>query len=145
MSEHNKSLVRRVFEEVWTKGNLALVDELYDPSYVLHDPAHPEFKGTEGLKKQVTMYLTAFPDLRFTIQDQRAEEDEVVTRWTASGTHRGPLGGIPPTGKQATTSGITVTRIAGGKIAEAWTNWDILGLMRQLGVPLGLSKQKDRR
>ena len=82
----------------------------------------------------MTGYRTAFPDLRLTIEAQVSEGDLVVTRWKASGTHQGELFGIAPTGKQATVTGISLTRVSGGKIAEDWTNWDTLGLLQQLGA-----------
>jgi len=140
MSEQNKGLARRVFEEIYNKGNRALVNELYAPNYVGHTPGDREHKGPEGYKQLVTMYRTAFPDLRFTIEDQIAEGDKVVTRWKLRGTHTGELIGelrnIPrkPTGKQMTVSGIAIHRIVGGKIVEQWTDWDVLSLMQQLGV-----------
>ena len=80
------------------------------------------------------MYRSAFPDMQLTIEDQIAEGDKVVTRWTARGTHQGELMGIPPTGKQATVTGITVGRVANGKFVESWSNFDALGMMQQLGV-----------
>ena len=80
------------------------------------------------------MYRTAFPDMRITIEDQVAEGDKVVTRWTASGTHQGDLMGIDPTGRRATVTGITIDRISGGKVEETWTNFDAMGMMQQLGV-----------
>jgi steroid delta-isomerase-like uncharacterized protein len=78
--------------------------------------------------------VSAFPDLKLMVEDQIAEGDKVVTRWSATGTHQGELLGIPPTGKQTTATGITIDRIQGGKIVETWTHWDNLGLLQQLGV-----------
>ena len=135
MSEQNKALVRRTIEEIWNKGNLAVADELIAPNHVAHDPANPNpGSGPEVTKQQASMYRTAFPDLHMTIEDQVAEGDQVVTRWTATGTHRGDLMGIAPTGKQMTITGINISRIAGGKAQEDWTNWDTIGMMQQLGA-----------
>ncbi len=136
MSEQNKALVRRSTEEIWNNGNLALADEIYAANYVAHDPANPPDLGSgpEAVKKLVTMYRTAFPDVQLTIEEIIAEGDQVVTRWTARGTHKGDLMGIAATGKQTTVTGMGITRIAGGKIQEAWGNWDTLGMMQQLGV-----------
>jgi predicted ester cyclase len=78
--------------------------------------------------------LPAFPDLNITIEDQIAEGDKVVTRWVGRGTQQGELQGIPPTGKQATTSGIAIDRIVSGKLVETWDQFDALGMMQQLGV-----------
>ena len=133
--EENKALLRRVFEEGWNVGNLDLFDETDSPEYVLHDPSAPEdVRGVEGAKQFASMYLRAFPDLRFTIEEQVAEGDKVVTRWTSSATHQGELMGIPATGNRTGVSGITISRISEGKLVEDWNNWDTLGLMRQLGV-----------
>ena len=133
-AEENKALVRRQLEEVWNKGNLAAIDELYAPTYVDHDPANPGVQGRDGVRQLVTMYRSAFPDLQFTVEDQIAEGDMVATRWTGRGTHKGELRGIPATGKQTTTPGITISRIVGGQDREDWVNYDALGLMQQLGV-----------
>src|SRR5712692_3968146 len=118
-TEDNKANARRFIEEVWNQGNLAVIDEITSPNYVDHDPAMT-VQGIEGLKQFVSMYLTAYPDTHFTIEDQIAEGDTVVTRWTARGTHKGPLMGIPPTGKQVTVTGITIDRFANGKGVESW-------------------------
>lgn len=90
--------------------------------------------GREGFKQFVLMYRSAFPDMHITIEDQIAEGDKVVSRWTARGTHQGELMGIPPTGKQATVTGINIERFANGKFVEEWSNFDALGLLQQLGV-----------
>ena len=134
-AEENKALVRRVFEEGWNAGNLELFNETDAPEYVLHDPSVPEdVRGVEAVKQFASMYLRAFPDLRFTIEEQLAEGDKVVTRWTSSATHQGELMGIPATGNRTRVSGITISRISESNLVEDWNNWDTLGLMRQLGV-----------
>ena len=129
--EENKAIFRRIVEEGFNKGNLAIVDELVATNHVNHtDNVH----GPEEYKQFITMYRTAFPDLHMTIEDQIAEGDKVVNRWTSRGTHKGDLMGIPPTGKQVTVMGIYVARIAGSKIVEEWGNFDALGMLQQLGV-----------
>jgi steroid delta-isomerase-like uncharacterized protein len=133
--EGNKVVVRRFLEEIFSGGNLELVDELFAPHYVLHDPAVPgEVRGPEGVKQYVGMYRGAYPDTRFTVEDQIAEGDEVVTRWTGRGAHQGELMGIPPTGREVTITGITIDSISDGRIAEEWNHFDQLGLLQQLGV-----------
>lgn len=133
--EENKAITRRFLEEIFAGGNLELVEELFAPDFVLHDPSVPqEVRGVEALKQYVTMYRTAYPDTRFTVEDQIAEGDRVVTRWTGQGTHQGELMGVPPTGKQVTVTGIELDRISGGKIEETWVNYDALGMMQQLGI-----------
>jgi steroid delta-isomerase-like uncharacterized protein len=135
MIESNKAISRRVVEDIFNAGRLEVADEIVTPDYVGHDPASPEpIRGPEGLKRQVEGYRTAFPDVRLTIEDEIAEGDRVVTRWSARGTHEGELFGIPATGKQATVTGVTIDRIIDGRIVESWTNWDTLGLLQQLGA-----------
>jgi steroid delta-isomerase-like uncharacterized protein len=135
MSENNKTVVRRLIEEVWNKGNLSVADELFTPNYEHHDASSPDFgRGPESEKKRATLYRSAFPDVRVTIEDIISEDDTVMTRWSCHGTHKGDLSGIAPTGKHFTISGITVSRLSNGKVAEGYVNWDALGLMQQLGV-----------
>ena len=134
MSEENKAIVRRVYEQVWSKGNLDVVDELYAADFVLHDPAQPGIRGPEGYKQIVTGNRTAFPDLQITVEDQLAEGDKVATRWTTTGTHQGEFAGIPATGKRGGVTGTTIARVVGGKIVEERSNWDTLGLLQQLGA-----------
>jgi steroid delta-isomerase-like uncharacterized protein len=143
MSESNKTVVRRLFEEVWNQGNLPVTDELFAPNYAHHDSSTPDVgRGPESEKKRATLYRTAFPDLRLTIEDIIAEGETVMARWSCQGTHKGDLSGIAPTGKRITISGISTARIANGKMAEGWVNWDALGLMQQLGVVPELGKTK---
>jgi steroid delta-isomerase-like uncharacterized protein len=131
----NKAVVRRYIEEAFNKNNPSLVDELCSPNYRHHDPGTPTAQsGPAALKQVISIYHSAFPDVRVTIEEQIAEGDQVVTRWTAQGTHRGELMGIAPTGRQVKVSGMQMDRITGGKFAESWVNWDTLGMMQQLGV-----------
>ena len=131
----NKEIVRRVVDGVWRDRNLAVVDELIAQDYVGHDPTQPEpIQGRDGFKQFVGTYQSAFNDATVTIDDQIAEGDQVVTRWTGRGTHTGELMGIAPTGKEVTVSGMTVSRLAGGKIAEEWELMDALGMLVQLGA-----------
>ena len=133
--QENKAITRWFLEEIFAGGNLELVDELFAPNFVLHDPSIPqEVRGPEGIRQYITMYRTAYPDTHFTVEDQIAEGDRVVTRWTGQGTHQGELMGIPPTGTRVTVTGIEADRIAGGKIEETWVSYDALGMMQQLGV-----------
>jgi steroid delta-isomerase-like uncharacterized protein len=136
MSEENKALVRRYFEEIWDKGNLDLIDELFTTNFVRHGPTatEGEVHGQEGFESLVSMYRSALPDLRIPIEDQIAEGDRVVTRWRARGTHQGELMGNAPTGNPASVTGILVDRISGGKIEEEWVDYDTLHLMQQIGA-----------
>ena len=135
MSAENKAIARRLVEEAFNEGKLEVVDELAAPGIVSYDSALPEpLVGIDATKASIAAYRDAFPDLKLTVEEQIAEGDLVVTRWTARGTHQGELMGMAPTGKEATVTGITIDRLENGRIAESRTNWDSLGLMQQLGA-----------
>ena len=134
--EMNTATVRRMIAEVWNKGNLPVVDEVFDTGYVLHDPAWPaEVRGPEGFKQYVAAMLGPFPDSYFTLEDIIAEGDKVAVRYTALGTHQGEFMSIPATGKQITITGTTIHRFADGKFVESWFSYDMLGFMEQLTAP----------
>ena len=132
-SEENKSAVSRFLDEAYSKGNLAVGDEYLAANVVLHATSG-DLEGIEGWKQYATMFLTAFPDLHLTVEDAIAEENKVVIRWMAKGTHKGNLRDIPPTGKQVTLTGIAIYRFAGGKMEELWGLNDAMGMMQQLGI-----------
>jgi len=141
MSEVNKALVRRGIEETVNKGNFSVVDEILSTDYVYREPTVGEKRGRAGFRELVTMYRNAFPDVKLTIDEQIAEGDKVVTRWNATGTHRGELFGTAPTGKQVRVQGVIVSRIANGKVVEETEVYDALGMLRQLGaVPAAVAK-----
>lgn len=143
MSEQNKTNVRRLFDELWNKGNLKVADELFAPTYIHHDASTPDVgRGPESEKKRVTLYRTAFTDLRLTVEDMIAEGETVVARWSCRGAHKGDLNGIAPTGKQIAITGVSVVRFTGGKMVEGWINWDALGMMQQLDAVPELRKAK---
>lgn len=136
--EDNKSIVRLQHEEVWSKGDLSLIDEIYSPSFICHFIVGPEWHGRDGIRQAVTKHRAAFPDWEEHIEDIIADADKVVTRWTATGTHKGKFEGISPTGNQVTIAEVAIYRIADDKIAEQWGFPDIMGLLRQIGaVPPG--------
>ena len=134
MSEANKKVSRRLTEEAFNQGKYDVIEELVAPTFVNHDPATGDTKGPEGTRELIEGYRSAFPDIKITIEEQIAEGDLVATRWTGTGTHKGELMGIAPTGKGTTVTGVTIDKVKDGKIVESWNNWDTLGLMRQLGV-----------
>ncbi len=138
-TEENKAKQRRVWEEIFNKGDLSVVPELFAPNYVYHGPVGMEYKGPEGFRQYMTMMRTAFPDIHLTVEDMFAEGDKVVNRYTGRGTHKGELMGIAPTGKQITIAGMVISRYVGGKQVEAWVSMDLLGMMQQMGVapPMG--------
>ncbi len=133
-AEENKALVRREYEEVWNQGKLDVIDEIYTADFVGHIPGSPDIHGLEGIKTIANMFYTAFPDMQYTIEDMIAEGDKAAIRWTLTGTHKGELMGVPPTGVQVTFTGNTIIRFAGGKYAELWSSWDAQLMWLQLGV-----------
>lgn len=135
-TEKNKAGQRRVWEEVFNKGNLAILPELFAPDYVFRSPLGMEAKGPEGFKQMVAMMRTALPDVHITIDDMFAEGDRVVTRFTFTGTFKGEMMGAAPTGKKVTVTGIVITRWVGGKELEAWESLDTLAFYRQFGIPI---------
>jgi predicted ester cyclase len=133
MSEQNKAHVRRAIEEIYNKGDLAVVDELAASDMLIHTSSG-EIRGRNGAKQYVAALRAGFPDIRFTVDDQIAEGDMVVTRWTARGTHTGVFEGIAPTGRRIRVAGTDIDHIVDGLTLECWAHLDELGLMRQLGV-----------
>jgi steroid delta-isomerase-like uncharacterized protein len=133
-TEENKAVSRRVIEDGFVKGNMALLDQVFAANHVNHDAPPGLPGGPEGIKQFVSIYRTAFPDLSATIDLQVAEGDRVVTRWTSTGTNKGSLMGMPPTGKRMTITGTTIDRFVSGKIGETWNTFDQVGMMQQLGV-----------
>lgn len=137
-TEDNKTLVRRFYDEVYNKQNLAVIDELIDPHFMSRTLEAGGIPTREGYKHFITGFLHTFPDVRASVEDVIAEGDKVVARWVVRGTHRGefrgPTGSIPPTGKQVTVTSIDIFRIADGKFIERWPERDRLGLLQQLGV-----------
>ena len=143
MPSPSKQIVKRFLNDLWSKGNLAVADEIIAANYVQHDPATPNFgKGPEAAKQIVTLYRSAFPDLHFTIDQIVDGDDFVTTRYTASGTHKAELRGIAATNKTVKVEGIFISRISRGKMAETWAVWDALGLMQQLGQVPAFEKAK---
>ena len=135
MSEENKAVVRRFLEEVWNNGNLDVIDELISEDHVNHDPAQAGSPGgREGMRAFVQMYRSAYPDTHIEMGELVAEGDLVAGPWTATGTHRGELMGIPPTGRSITVTGMGMDRVRNGQIVESWANYDSLGMLTQIGA-----------
>jgi steroid delta-isomerase-like uncharacterized protein len=133
MSEANKAVVRRLFNECLNRHQPGFYPELYS-DVVYRAPAMGELRNEEHRQFLLSLF-NGFPDSRWTIEDQVAEEDKVVTRWTFVGTHSGTFMGMDATGRQLHSTGICIDRIAGGKIVEEWAEWDTLGMMQQLSSP----------
>ena len=135
MSDEIKALARRIFEEVWNREDPSVVAQLYADDYVAHVASTPEpIRGVERFQQFVALFRVLSPDLHFEIEDQIAEGDKVVTRWTARGTTAGSLAGAEPTGDLTTVTGISIHRLANGKFVESWDNWDALTAMQALGT-----------
>ena len=132
MPEQNRKIVRRTFEVIWNRGNFAVIDERFSADYVGHSAT--EIHGPEGVKQFAAMMRNAFSGFHYTVEDEIGEGDKVVHRWSVRATHEGEFQGLPPTGKQVTIEGISVYRVADGKLVEGGTNADMLGLMQQLGA-----------
>lgn len=144
MSTENKTIVRRLYEEVWNERKLEVVDELISKSHALQDPiASGSQVGPKLYKRRVVELTTAFPDLRFTIEDTIVEGEKLVACWTISGTHQGEYVGIPATGRKISLEGITIHHIRNGKILDSYARWDVLGLMRQLGAIPSQGRMKE--
>jgi len=133
-SDDNKAILRTYVETIFNQKQVDRAGELVAPDYVDHAALPGQAPGLEGAKQKWAMYLAGIPDLRVTIEEMVAEGDKVGVRRSYEGTHQGELLGIPPTGKQIRIGGISIFRLAGGKIAEHWEQLDRLALMQQLGV-----------
>ena len=130
---HNTATVQDFLDAAWNRGDTSVIDRTVAEHHVQHEPDGDEV-GRGHLKETVLVYRTAFPDLRMSFEDQIADDDRVVTRWIASGTHLGVLNGIGATGRAAHVSGIFIHRLADGQINESWSMFDQIGLLLQLGV-----------
>ena len=131
--EENKALVRRYYQEVLTGRDRDLLARLLDPGFVSHVPGGPAV-GAGAYTAAVDATHAAFPDLVVTVHDQVAEQDKVVTRWSAAGTHSGDFAGVPATGRRVTVTGIHIHRVRRGRLIEHWEELDLLGMLRQVGM-----------
>ena len=132
--DENKVIVRRWNDEIWNRGNLATIDELFAVDFVFDYPPPEANPDREGYKQFITRNFRTWADIHCTIEDMVAEGDKVAVRWTGRGTHKGEFWGVAPTGREATLRGISIIRIEGGKIVEEWGFMNALDLMGQLGV-----------
>jgi steroid delta-isomerase-like uncharacterized protein len=140
MSDTNKAILERHFNEVLNQGHLDVIDEIYADGYVLDAPvqtegsvqAHGETHGRDGLKKRVTLFRTAFPDIHFSMDDVIAEGDQVVVQYTFAGTHTGQFGELQPTGKHISVLGMLIAQVKNDKIESAVSVFDSGDMMHQL-------------
>lgn len=133
-AEENEELHRRITEEVWEERNFAAVDELVAEDFVLHDPSMPEpIRGRDGYREMAEMGA-GIVDGPIEIDQLLAMDDYVVARWTQRGTHVGEMGGIEPTNEEVTITGIDINRFADGRLAETWTEVNLLNMLMQIGA-----------
>jgi predicted ester cyclase len=135
--EENKRFMRHFVDEAINRKNLGAIDRLVVPNFIEHVPLPGQGPGRDGLKGAIGMFLTAFPDLAWTTDEQIAGGDKVVSRFTWTGTHRSEFLGIPPTQRSVTVWGVVIDVVKQGKFAESRIIMDTMGLMQQLGVLLG--------
>jgi steroid delta-isomerase-like uncharacterized protein len=131
-------LVKRL-HELWNTGEIERIGEVYAADFVAHFPPsseHPRREGLAGVRMGITRVRTAFPDWFEHVEDLIHAGDKVVTRYTSTGTHRGPFWGIAPTGRAVSVAEISIYRIANGRVAEQWCLVDELARLQQLGATL---------
>jgi predicted ester cyclase len=134
VNSQNAAVANRFMEGVLNRGDLALVDDIFDPAYIDHAAPEGLPPGPEGVKLGVAGFRRAFPDFRCEVKDVIVADDKVVSRVSCEGTMRGELFGTPPTGASATWEVIHITRLVDGRIVEHWSRGDDLGMLRQLGL-----------
>lgn len=134
MSDDLVNQVRRLFEESFNTGHMALADELLARDYVDHSTMPAPSPGIEGFKQRIANLRRTFPDAHFSVDEIFASGDKVAFRWTMRGTDTGGFRGRPPTGRAVVVTGINIEHLAGGKIVEHWSNPDTLGMLQQLGI-----------
>src|SRR5918993_1484376 len=135
-AEENKEKARRMVEEAFGQGRVEIIEEILAPDFVCYDPNSEsgEVRGADTIKQEIEWFRNAVPDLTYTVEDQIAKGDKVVTRYTASGIHQGEFFGVAPTGKPIEMTGITIDRFEEGRLVEEWPEYDLLGAMRQVGA-----------
>lgn len=132
-AKQNTTLVKRMFEEVFNKGNLNVLDEILENNVTVYDASlHNEKGNFKAFKEAQLNYHRAFPNMKVKIDDIFAEGDKVIVRWTATGTHSGELQGIAPTNQAVKITGISINNFKNGKIVEIYQTWDRLGLLEQI-------------
>ena len=135
--EANKALIRRWFAEVWNKGRADAISEMFAEHGIAHglsDDVDNPLRGPSGFLPFHAQFRSAFPNIEVVVEDQVAEGDLVATRCSVRGKHTGDGLGIAATQSPVDFTGMTITRIADGKIIEAWNNFDFMKMYRQLGT-----------
>jgi steroid delta-isomerase-like uncharacterized protein len=144
MAITNKEVIRRLYKEVWNERKLEVTEEIISKSHALNDPTITgSTVGPAAYRTQVRRFVTAFPDLRFQVEDYICDKDRVVATWSICGTHKGEVLGVAATNRKVSVQGITIHQLAGGKILDSLTVWDTYGLLHQIGATL-ISKAEAR-
>jgi len=133
-TEDNKRVIRRFVDEVINRKNLDAIDEIVAEDFIEHIPFPGQGPGREGLRYAISLFISAFPDLHWVLEEQTAEAERVVSRFTMTGTHRGELLGIPPTGRSIEIVGVVFDVVRDGMFAESRILMDMPGLLQQLSV-----------
>jgi predicted ester cyclase len=137
MSEENKQLLRRWFEEVWNNGRADAIDEMFDANGIAYglsdDPSNP-IKGPQNFRPFHTVFREAFPNMMIVVEDMIAEGDKVAARCSVRAKHEGDFFGKAATQYPVDFTGIAIVRIENGKIVEAWNNFDFMSLHKQVGL-----------
>ncbi|MBA3716105.1 MAG: ester cyclase [Pyrinomonadaceae bacterium] len=136
MPTENSELIQRWFDEVWNKGRSEAVDEMFAADGIAHGlgEAGVDVRGPAAFKPYFEKLRGAFPDFELTVEDTISEGDKVAARWTARMTHGGDHLGLPATGNRVEVSGMSIIRVRDGQIIEGWNNWDVMGMMQQIGA-----------
>jgi steroid delta-isomerase-like uncharacterized protein len=136
-AEHNKNIAKKAVV-MWSTGNVKDIEQIYAPNCINHQRHHPSgvhtLKGPDAWRRFIHEFRHSFPDYQDTVEDQIAEGNKVVTRLTCHGTHKGSFMGFDPTNKKIQWSGILIDKIENGKIVETWADWDLLGMLEQIGA-----------
>jgi predicted ester cyclase len=130
----NRAIGRRVLLAIWPTSFMRPTMSIH----VSRGPEPAQVRGPDGIKQAVLLFRRAIPDLQYTVEEEMAERDLVMTRFSARGTNRGSFLGAPPTGRVVSYTGFDLNRIANGKIVESWVNYDALSLLQQVGLVPGV-------
>lgn len=127
------------YEQTWidglNRGDVSVADHVFTPDCIIHMAGSPAPNlSLSGFKQMLAGLLAAFPDIQLTIEDQVITGNKVATRWTAEGTHTGPLGDIKPTGRRIRVGGLILDHVSGDRVVERWEQWDQAGMLQQLGL-----------
>jgi steroid delta-isomerase-like uncharacterized protein len=145
LTADNKNVIRRFVEEVLNEGRFERLEELVLEDFVELDPLPGQSHGREGLREVIRQMRISFPDMYWVVDEMIGEADKVCTRFTWTGTQRGPFLGVPATGRHITVKGVVIDRLSAGKMADSRILMDTLGIMQQLGVVPGAGRMADER